>query len=568
MSGSAVLQPSFDDLGTALRDVTFCVVDLETTGSGLGATITEFGAVKVRGGVVEGEFQTLVNPGGTIDPTVVLLTGITDAMVATAPALSAVLPSWLEFSRGAVLVAHNARFDVGFLRRACERFDHPWPDPVVLDTLALSRSILARGEVPNHRLSTLARHFRATTSPTHRALDDARATVDVLHGLIERVGNLGVDTLEDLTQMTRRVPQRRRQRRVWARDLPTGPGVYWFHLDRADGSREILYVGTSRHLRHRVQQYFTASERRARMDEMVRVATGVQALECATDLEASVRELRLIAAHGPRYNRRSRRQESVAWVTLTPGPFPRLSLVRRPTRPDRPYWGPFTHRQEAVEACRALREVAPLRECTDSPARHPHGCAVGEMGRCAAPCLDPTGYDDVVTTARTVMTADVRPAVDAIAGRVAELADQERYEEAGALTDRGAALLRATRRRARLASLADCPQIVAARRVGDRWHIHVVRHGRLAGAAACPVDVSPLPTVEAVVDSAETVTPRAPGTPACTVEEAEVVADWFEQPGVRLVEVQGCWAWPLHSWATREDLASRVQDRRVQDRRD
>ena len=100
-----------------LAEVTFCVVDLETTGGGADDSITEFGAVKVRGGEVLGEFQTLVNPNAHIPALVAVLTGITDLMVATAPKLRQVLPSFLQFAAGSVLVAHNARFDVGFLQR-------------------------------------------------------------------------------------------------------------------------------------------------------------------------------------------------------------------------------------------------------------------------------------------------------------------------------------------------------------------------------------------------------------------------------------------------------------------
>ena len=192
------LQASFDDLGTHLSQVTFCVVDLETTGGAETDMITEVGAVKVRGGEVLGEFQTLVNPKAHIPPLIAVLTGITNQMVANAPGLGQVLPSFLAFAHGTVLVAHNAPFDVGFLRRACEACDYPFPRWPVVDTAALARQILLRDEVPNCRLATLARHFHTAITPNHRALTDAQATVEVFHGLLERVGNLGVHTIEDL----------------------------------------------------------------------------------------------------------------------------------------------------------------------------------------------------------------------------------------------------------------------------------------------------------------------------------------------------------------------------------
>src|SRR3954467_15942717 len=107
-------QATFDELGRPLRDVTFVVVDLETTGgSANSCDITEIGAVKVRGGEVIGEFQTLVNPPAALPPFIAVLTGITATMVAGAPKIDSVLPAFLEFSQGAVLVAHNAPFDRG-----------------------------------------------------------------------------------------------------------------------------------------------------------------------------------------------------------------------------------------------------------------------------------------------------------------------------------------------------------------------------------------------------------------------------------------------------------------------
>ena len=160
--------------------------------------ITEIGAVKVRGGVVLGEFATLVDPQRSIPPQIVQLTGITTAMVCDAPTIDAVLPMFLEFAGDSVLVAHNAGFDIGFLRAAAQRCDIAWPRPPVLCTVRLARRVLSREEAPSVRLAALARLFAVASQPTHRALDDARATVDVLHALIERVGNQGVHTYADL----------------------------------------------------------------------------------------------------------------------------------------------------------------------------------------------------------------------------------------------------------------------------------------------------------------------------------------------------------------------------------
>jgi DNA polymerase-3 subunit epsilon len=294
-------QLSFDELDEPLRATTFVVVDLETTGGVAGSdSITEIGAVKVRGGEILGEFATLVHPGAPISPFISVLTGITDQMVATAPSIASVLPSFLEFACGAVLVAHNAPFDIGFLKAACTAHGTHWPDHAVVDTVVLARRVLTRDEVPNCKLSTLAMFFAAATTPNHRALADARATVDVLHGLMSRLGTLGVHSLPELRTFTCQVSDAQRRKRHLADPLPHSPGVYVF----SDSTGAPLYVGTSKDLRNRVRQYFVASETRTRMGEMVGLAESVEAIVCAHSLEAQIRELRLIASLKPRYNKR------------------------------------------------------------------------------------------------------------------------------------------------------------------------------------------------------------------------------------------------------------------------
>lgn len=554
--GSA--QAAFDDLGTHLSQVTFCVVDLETTGGAETDMITEFGAVKVRAGEVLGEFQTLVNPRAHIPALIAVLTGITNQMVAQAPGLRQVLPAFLSFAQGTVIVAHNAPFDVGFLRRACESLEYPFPRWPVLDTASLARQILLRDEVPNCKLSTLARHFRTAVAPNHRALTDARATVDVLHALIERVGNLGVHTIEDLQEFTRRVSPQRRAKRTWAADLPELPGVYLFVAEH-DQQRQVLYVGKSKNIRTRVRTYFTAAEKRSRMDEMVRVATGVEAVPCVTQLQADVTELRLIATHAPRYNRRSKFPERQQWIKITQEAFPRLSVVKAVKEDGATYFGPFRHRQSAEDVVLALYDGFLIRQCTPrlSVRVLTKACALAGMGRCSSPCdgtISRDGYADIVERVRGALSVDARPAVAGVHVRLARLIDQQRFEEAATIRRRLETLTRTGWRFHRVRSLAACPEIVAARKVGPDWEIHVVRYGRLAAAGvATPRDV-PQQVARALRATAETVLPPPGPLPAAGIEETEQIAGWLEQPGTRLIEITGDWMWPLHAVLDHEAL--------------
>ena len=212
MSEETVADPHIAD-HRALHETVFVILDLETSGAApsTGAAITEIGAIKVCGGEIIGEFQTFVNPQHPLSDFITSLTGITDEMLEDAPIINSVLPDFLEFlgsHRETVLVAHNAPFDLGFLKAAATLHDYPWPQYRVLDTVRIARSVLDRDEVPNCKLSTLAEFFGATTSPTHRALDDARATVDVLHGIFERLGTFEITTLHQLLNFKRKRAKR------------------------------------------------------------------------------------------------------------------------------------------------------------------------------------------------------------------------------------------------------------------------------------------------------------------------------------------------------------------------
>jgi DNA polymerase III epsilon subunit-like protein len=179
------------------------VLDLETSGGSprLGAGITEIGVVKVQGGEVLGTFQSFVDPGHPLPVFITQLTGISDEMLISAPFIDEILPTLFEFLGSAeetVVVAHNSPFDLSFLKAASLTHEIAWPDYLTVDTARLARAVLDPDEVVNCKLSTLSDFFGATTSPSHRALDDALATVDVLHALIERLAGFDVHSFEQM----------------------------------------------------------------------------------------------------------------------------------------------------------------------------------------------------------------------------------------------------------------------------------------------------------------------------------------------------------------------------------
>jgi DNA polymerase-3 subunit epsilon len=541
----------------SLRETTFVVVDLETTGgraTGEGYdAITEIGAVKVRGGAVLGELATLVDPGRSIPPQIVALTGITTAMVCNAPTIESVLPAFLEFSRGAVLVAHNAGFDIGFLRAAAERCQIGWPRPPVLCTVRLARRVLTRDEAPSVRLSALARLFGAATTPTHRALDDARATVDVLHGLIERVGNQGVHTYTDLRSYLPDVTPAQRRNRHLADKLPHRPGVYLFR----GPAGEVLYIGTAVDLRRRVGQYFNGADPRTRIKEMASLATAVDHVECAHELEAGVRELRLLAAHAPPYNRRSKFPHRWWWVVLTDEPFPRFSAVRAPQsgRVVRSAKfdcavGPFRVRADAVETAALLARFTGVRTCTTRLGRsalHGRACPERELSPCPA-ARDIAAVEYAPGPRRAVELIDGNDcgALASVVSHIGGLADRNRYETAARLRDHAATAIDVLWRGQRLRALACVAELVAARPDGHGgWQLAVIRHGQLAAAGNACRGVPPMPVVDAICAGAQAVLPTSAPLGGALVEETALIARWLAQPGVRIVRAEPGYASPV-----------------------
>jgi len=191
-----------------LAEVTFIVLDLETTGASptTGCAITEIGAIAIRGGEILEEFSSFVNPQVALPEYIVNLTGITDEMLIGAPPINEVFPDFIEFidrHEHVHLVAHNAPFDIGFLKAAATQLSHIWPKYEVIDTVKLARRVIERSEIENYKLGTLSQFFNTKALPNHRALDDVKTTVEVLHRLIERLSGYEVFTIAQLKKFMR-----------------------------------------------------------------------------------------------------------------------------------------------------------------------------------------------------------------------------------------------------------------------------------------------------------------------------------------------------------------------------
>jgi DNA polymerase III subunit epsilon len=342
--------------------------------------------------------------------------------------------------------------------------------------------------VPNVRLQTLAQYFRTAVRPTHRALADAEACAEVLHGLLELGGRLGIRTLGDLyLAVTARGRPHYGKIRL-ADDLPTAPGVYLFR--GRDG--RVLYVGKSKNLRSRVKSYFYGDERK-QIDDLLAETHGVDGVVCGSELEALVVEARLIRAHEPKYNRRGKTWRRYAYLKLDPSEaYPRIKVVREPTG-DGAFLGPFGNASQARLAKDALEDVVPIRRCTKAmrAATRFAPCALADMGRCAAPCdgrTDPERYGELV---RDLLSSLSTPAglLGALEERMDELARQERFEEAVLARDRIRALAEALRRERIHRWLLDAGELRL--RDADGAPLRLVNGSLVRGGHATPIPAPP-----------------------------------------------------------------------------
>lgn len=571
------MQRSFDDMGTPLHEVTFVVLDLETTGTAPDrCAITEVGAVKVRGGQPLGTFQTLVNPGSPIPPAITYLTGITEAMVLPAPGIGAVLPSLLDFVGDAVVVGHNVGFDLRFLHAALSARSYPALRNTVVDTCSLARR-LVRDEVPNCTLATLAAHLRTPHKPSHRALDDALATADVLHGLLERAGNLGVVGLDDLVELPTVHGHPMAAKLRLAARLPRRPGVYLFR----DGGGRVLYVGKAADLRRRVRSYFS-SENRRKVGQLLRELEAVDHVTCANELEAAVLEVRLIHALSPRFNRHATRWRSYSYLKLTLDErFPRLSVARSPRPGDGClYLGPLPSARAARLAAEAVESVTRLRRCSLRPGRTARSvpCTPAQLGVAACPCageISEADYGLVVDDVVRGLTAEPQRLFHPLDARMRALALAARFEEAAEVRDRAAALARALTRQRRLDAVRRAGRLTVG--IGEEGGA-VVERGRLlttwgagepgggepgGGEPALPLQrlerlpahLEPVPhagplglveSLEVGPGPAEPVPDTGP-LPRHLADEVLCVASWLERQSgdVRLLGCDGDFSWPL-----------------------
>ena len=458
------VQYSFEQLSPQLSHVTFCVLDIETAGgSPTGEGITEIGAVKYKGGQEIARFNVLIHPGCTIPPFIVTLTGISDHMVRNAPPVAEVLPSLIDFIGDSVFVAHNARFDLGFVNAALVAHGYDALTNSVIDTVQLARRLI-RNEVPNCKLSTLASCLNLPHQPIHRAMDDVLATGDLLHYLIERAAALGVFYLEDLVALPSISGHPQSKKLAATNNLPRSPGVYMF----VDERNAILYVGKATNIRSRVRSYFGTNESRNKVGSLLKLMHSVHFIETPDPLTAEVIESRIIGKLRPRYNRAGTRAEKYCYVRFTTDEeWPRLVVTKTPS--DKGIFiGPLSTRSAARDIIDAIESVVPLRRCTARLGRNykvpedAQVCSAARLGLAQCPCsgtADAATYAELVSRVSDTLLGHSTSVIDQLEAKMQAHSDAQRFEEAAMVRDRITTITSALRRQNQTESLLSAGDI-------------------------------------------------------------------------------------------------------------
>ncbi|OLC67820.1 MAG: hypothetical protein AUH79_03915 [Betaproteobacteria bacterium 13_1_40CM_4_64_4] len=356
-------------------------VDLETTGTAARADrVTEVGIVRIDEGARVSEWSSLVNPECSIPAAIQALTGISNAMVAEAPTFRQIADDVADQVAGALFVAHNARFDYGFLKHEFARLGRSFTAKV-LCTVKLSRR-LSPAMGPHNLDAVIARHALAGAD-RHRALGDARILWEFVQALYRDKAEAEIDAAIERILKRPALPPQLAANALDA--IPETPGVYRFY-----GLNALpLYVGKSINLRTRIAAHFSSDYRSANDLRLSAEITRIEIEETAGELGALLRESQLVKTLLPAYNKRLRRRaEMVA-----------LSIAEEPEAPDyvrsnaidaralENLYGPFASRRQARATLRAVAAEAALCWTALGLERRNGPCFARQLRKCAGACV-------------------------------------------------------------------------------------------------------------------------------------------------------------------------------------
>jgi DNA polymerase III subunit epsilon len=455
----------------ALDDVTFVVIDTETTGLRPGSDrVIEVAAVRICGGKIIGSFQSLLNPQRRLPSFIERFTGITQEMVADAPLAAQVMPALLEFIDGAPLVGHNIGFDVNFLSHEADRLGLSFPLDG-FDTIPLARRFLPG--LKRFKLDMVAAYLQIQTANRHRAFGDAEVTAEVFMCILALAQQQGISTLGylrqrlqlpvawsgDITQVTKKEKRQASMdsslptaiaasvrpngglflNAAWKRDFPLSPGVYLMK----DAANQVIYVGKAKCLKDRLSSYYSQPLGYTRkMDGLLQNVKEIETRVLGSELEALLVESRLIKELQPVYNVQLRNYELYPFIKIDiQHAFPRVYATREVAADGARYFGPFRSRRMVDLTIELIQKIFPVRTCTRSlppAAKASDPCLRFHLGRCSGPCqgnADLESYQQMIARVCAFLGGESEDLLERLRRQMVEAAQQLNFERASWLRD-------------------------------------------------------------------------------------------------------------------------------------
>ena len=426
------------DLPVAESD--FCVLDVETTGiSPYYNRVIEIGIVKIQGLKIGEKFHTLINPGSEIPYFITQLTGIKNSDVYDAPYFDEIINQILEFIEGSVIVAHNAQFDLSFLKREFKQCGIDKINNPSLCTLKLARKLYP--QLKSKSLGSVVRNLGIIHKNAHRALGDATVTAKILLKMIKELeDNHNIQTITDLLNFQYIPVQKEGYKLIKKKllndftKLPDSPGVYFFKNSRD----EIIYVGKAKSLKERVKNYFSSSAIR-KTRKIVTQASKIDFEVTNSELTALLSEAELIKIHNPRHNVQLKQYGKTYFIRINRNEdFPAVEICTKFDFDGKDYFGPYSNKETVTNLTELVRKTFVLRECDDKEFKKNKECYLSQLHRCIAPCINKSiksEYEVELNNVYEFLSGKNQVALNRLVNKMKELSEKKKYEEAAQVRD-------------------------------------------------------------------------------------------------------------------------------------
>ncbi|MGA2669577.1 MAG: DEDD exonuclease domain-containing protein [Ignavibacteria bacterium] len=436
----------------SIRDTAFVVIDVETTGlSHIRDRMTEIALLKVVNGEIVSEFTSLINPEQFIPPYITELTGITNDMVYDKPKFSELMPEVRKFIFGdqgdIILGGHNVSFDYNFLNSSFLRSSGDRLNTRTLCTCRLARRL--NQSLRSKSLASLSRYHGIHIRRQHRAMDDAKATAQIMIDYIDKLVNeYGVETLDELLSFQykkiyepSKIPANIKRIKNILRDIPHKSGVY-FMKNKND---KLLYVGKAKNLHSRLNSYFYHNiSHTSKIKKLIRQVHTVEYEETASELSALILESRLIKKHKPDFNSAIRRYRRFPFIKIdVQHEYPKISKTYEVALDGAKYYGPFKSSFTVEMLIERINRTYKLRKCRDiklKPTTDFSPCMYYQIKQCDAPCnftQSEPEYKHEVHRVRKFLEAETGvDTVKSLETQMYKLSDEMNYEDASLLRDR------------------------------------------------------------------------------------------------------------------------------------